>query len=91
MARLRGSEIHQGRGRTSSLETRGYQTRWLQYFSQLLNESKGPKEEVNHISDVQRPLENGSTSDITIGKVGEALKKMGRMKAVGPDNIPIEV
>ena len=30
-------------------------------------------------------------SDITTEEVEEALKKMGRIKAVGPDNIPIEV
>ena len=30
-------------------------------------------------------------SDITIEEVGEALKKMGRTKAVGPNNIQIEV
>ena len=40
-------------------------TRWLEYFSQLINESKGPKEADNQIYDVQRPLEYGSTSDIT--------------------------
>ncbi|XP_057533559.1 uncharacterized protein LOC130811315 [Amaranthus tricolor] len=65
-------------------------SRWLQYFSQLLNESRGLKEADNQISDVQRPLEYGSTSDITTVEVGEALKKMGRTKAVGPDNIPTE-
>ena len=30
-------------------------------------------------------------SDNTTGEVGEALKKMGRTKAVRPDNIPTEV
>ena len=43
------------------------------------------------MSDVQRPLEDGSASVITTREVGEALKKTGRTKAVGPDNIPIEV
>ncbi|XP_057526429.1 uncharacterized protein LOC130805665 [Amaranthus tricolor] len=50
----------------------------------------GPKEEDSQTSDVQRPREYGSTSDITTEEVGEALKKMGRTKAVGPDNILIE-
>ena len=45
----------------------------------------------NQIFDVQRLLEYGSTSDITTGKLEEALKKIGRTKAVGPDNISIEV
>ncbi|XP_057540710.1 uncharacterized protein LOC130818562 [Amaranthus tricolor] len=45
-------------------------TRWLQYFSQLLNnESWGPKETDNQIYNVQRPLEYGSTSDITTREV----------------------
>ncbi|XP_057537974.1 uncharacterized protein LOC130815499 [Amaranthus tricolor] len=65
-------------------------TKWLQYFSQLLNESRGLKETDNQIFNVQRPLEYGSTSDITREEVGEALKKMGRTKAIGSDNIPIE-
>ncbi|XP_057526537.1 uncharacterized protein LOC130805768 [Amaranthus tricolor] len=65
-------------------------TRRLPYFSQLLNESGGPKEADNQIFDVQRSLEYGSTSDITTEEVGEALKKMGRTKAVGPNNISIK-
>ncbi|XP_057535488.1 uncharacterized protein LOC130813662 [Amaranthus tricolor] len=44
----------------------------------------------NQIFDVQRPLEYRSKSDITTGEVREALKKMGRTKAVRLDNIPIE-
>ncbi|XP_057518023.1 uncharacterized protein LOC130798945 [Amaranthus tricolor] len=50
----------------------------------------GPKKADNQISVVERPLEYGSTSDITTKEVGEALKKMERTKAVGPDNISIE-
>ncbi|XP_057520716.1 uncharacterized protein LOC130800989 [Amaranthus tricolor] len=73
------------------LRQENLKTRWLQYFSQLLNESSGPKETDNQIFDVQRPLKYGSMNDITTGKVSEALKKMGRTKAVEPDNIPIEV
>ena len=57
----------------------------------MVNESRGPKEADNQKSDVQRPLEYGSMIDITTEEVGEALKKVGRTKAVGPDNIPIEV
>ncbi|XP_057518336.1 uncharacterized protein LOC130799248 [Amaranthus tricolor] len=41
--------------------------------------------------DIQRPSDYGLTSDITTKEVGETLKKMGRTKAVGPDNIPIAV
>ena len=63
--------------------------RWHQYFSQLLNETKGIKEE--ETSDIHSTLEYGSTTDITTKEVGEALRKMGRTKAVGPDSILIEV
>ena len=65
--------------------------RWHQYFSQLLNETRGREEEIQQTSYLQRAQEHGSIIDITTAEVGEALKKMGRSKAVGPDNIPIEV
>ena len=35
--------------------------------------------------------DHGSIIYITTAKVGESLKKMRGSKAVGPDNIPIEV
>ena len=63
--------------------------RWRQYFSWLLNETRGPKEENRLTFEVQRPQDYESTSDITTKE--EALKKMGRTKAVRPDNISIEV
>ena len=52
--------------------------RWCQYFSQLLNENRGPKEEGSQSSNIQRSHDYGSTSNITTKEVREALKKMGR-------------
>ena len=65
--------------------------RWHQYFSQLLNMSRDPTQKSRQTSDTQRTQVCGSFGDITKGEVSEALQKMGRFKAVGPDNIPIEV
>ena len=65
--------------------------RWHRYFSQLLNEIRGPKEEDRNTSDIQRPNDFRSTSDITTEEVGVALKKIGRSKAIEPDKIRIEM
>ena len=65
--------------------------RWHQYFFQLLNETTGLKEEIRKTSDFQRTLYHRSVIDITTTEVREALKNMGGLKAVRPDNIPIEV
>ena len=59
--------------------------RWHQYFSQLLNETRGLKEEIRQTSNIQRTQDNESISDITMAEVGEALKKMGGSKAVGQE------
>ncbi|XP_057515609.1 uncharacterized protein LOC130797145 [Amaranthus tricolor] len=48
--------------------------RWHQYFSQLLNETRGLKENIQKTSDFQRTQDHGSIIDITTAKVGEALK-----------------
>lgn len=42
-------------------------------------------------SNTQNRHEYGPSSEITMQVVGNALKKMGRAKAVKPNNIPIEV
>ena len=56
--------------------------RWLQYFSQLLNESR-PKEEDKQFSDVQRPLEDGSASAITTKEVEKLSKRLGERRQSG--------
>ena len=55
----------------------------------MLNEFRGAKEEGKKTSDIYRTLKYGSIINITTEEVGEALRKMGRTKAVEPDNISI--
>ena len=57
-------------------------TRWHQYFSQLLNETRGLKKEIRQTSDIQKTQDHGSIIDITTAEVGEDLKKMRGSKAV---------
>ena len=45
--------------------------------------SNNPEAQIRH--------DYSSGSDVTLEEVGKALKKMGRAKAVGPDNIHFEV
>ena len=66
-------------------------TRWYQYFSQLLNESRGPEEEGGQTPNVLNQHEYGTIKNITTYEVRKALKDMGEGKAIGLDNIPIEV
>ena len=66
-------------------------TKWYKFFSQLLNETRGPKEVRGHASNVQSQHKHGSNRGITTNEASKALKEMGQAKAVGPDNIPIEV
>ncbi|XP_057523328.1 uncharacterized protein LOC130803164 [Amaranthus tricolor] len=66
-------------------------TRWHQYFSQLLNETKGLKEEIRQTLVIQRTQDHRSIIDITTREVGESLKKKEGSKAFGHNNILIEV
>ena len=50
--------------------------RWRQYFSQLLNDTKGLTKKSRKTSGIQRAQVHGSFSDITTAEVREALKKM---------------
>ena len=65
-------------------------TRWYRYFSQLLNETRGTEEVRAEIPTAQSQQEYKVNRGITTNKVSKALKEMGRAKAVGLDNIPIE-
>ena len=60
--------------------------RWWDYFNRLMNE-ENPK--------VSRQMtqreENEETCEITSMEVEQTLKKMKTGKAMGPDNLPIEV
>ncbi|XP_047996374.1 uncharacterized protein LOC125234208 [Leguminivora glycinivorella] len=59
--------------------------RWKEYYNQLLNE-EFPSEEHFSLSCTEGPLER-----IDLTEVKQALKKMDFHKAVGPDNVPVDV
>ncbi|GJX62682.1 putative pre-mRNA-processing factor 6-like [Tanacetum coccineum] len=63
--------------------------RWKEYFSALFNgQRRGRTEVVDSIGAI--PQNNCYCSRIRHAEVKETLRKMGRNKAVGPDEIPIE-
>ncbi|GJZ48687.1 methylcrotonoyl-CoA carboxylase subunit alpha [Tanacetum coccineum] len=63
--------------------------RWKEYFSALFNgQRRGRTKDVDSIGAV--PQNNCYCSRIRHAEVKEALRKMGRNKVVGPDEIPIE-
>ncbi|GKA11361.1 hypothetical protein Tco_0690794 [Tanacetum coccineum] len=63
--------------------------RWKEYFSTLFNgQRRGRTEGVDSIGAI--PQNNCYCSRIRHVEVKEALRKMGRNKVVGPDEIPIE-
>ncbi|KAK9069565.1 hypothetical protein SSX86_011469 [Deinandra increscens subsp. villosa] len=64
-------------------------TRWLNYFNNLYN--GGRQEDNEGSTNVGQQRNWCYCKRITTEEVGRALRKMGRAKAVGPDNIPIEV
>nr|GFB26000.1 retrovirus-related Pol polyprotein LINE-1 [Tanacetum cinerariifolium] len=69
-------------------------TRWGEYFSSLFNETPSKESRPEGSGEVGRsssPAHFGCYySRINHGEVRAALRKMGRNKAVGPDQIPIE-
>ncbi|GKB72776.1 hypothetical protein Tco_0934188 [Tanacetum coccineum] len=63
--------------------------RWKEYFSALFNgQRRGRTEVVDSIGAI--PQNNCYCSRIRHAEVNETLRKIGRNKAVGPDEIPIE-
>ncbi|GKD07240.1 hypothetical protein Tco_1186925 [Tanacetum coccineum] len=63
--------------------------RWKEHFSVLFNRQRRDRtEEVDSIG--ANPQKNCHCSRIRHTKVKETLRKMGRNKVVGPDEIPIE-
>ncbi|GJY05232.1 leucine--tRNA ligase [Tanacetum coccineum] len=80
--------IKDGDGRTIVNED-AIRRRWKEYFFDLFNgQRSGRTEEVDSIG--TNPQYNCYCSRIKHTEVKEALRKMGRKKAVGPDEIPIE-
>ncbi|KAJ0445561.1 putative RNA-directed DNA polymerase [Helianthus annuus] len=65
--------------------------RWQTYFSNLFNGGREVQQESDDNNTQGRQRNNCYCRSITMGEIRTALKKMGRAKAVGPDNIPIEV
>ncbi|XP_016106680.1 uncharacterized protein [Sinocyclocheilus grahami] len=60
--------------------------RWKEYFEELMNEENDRERRVVEANIVEQEVER-----ITKGEVRRALKRMKRGKAVGPDDIPVEV
>ncbi|GJS12170.1 zinc finger, CCHC-type containing protein, partial [Tanacetum coccineum] len=80
--------IKDGGGR-SIVNEDAIRRRWKEYFSDLFNGQKSVRtEEADSIG--ANPQNNCYCSRIRYIEVKEALRKMGRNKAVGPDEIPIE-
>nr|GFD50185.1 hypothetical protein [Tanacetum cinerariifolium] len=80
--------IKDGDGR-SIVNEDAIRRRWKEYFSDLLNGHRSAQNE-NMDSIGAIPQNNCYCPMIRHTKVKEALRKMGRNKAVGPDEIPIE-
>ena len=67
-------------GRRVLLRQEDIKMRWHQYFSQLLNKTRGLKEEIRQTSNIQRTQDHRSIIDITTTEVGEGLKKRGNQR-----------
>ena len=64
--------------------------RWRRYFSQLYNDIGGSEVLLDGLGDSERHRNCSYHRRINRNEIREALKRMGRNKAVGPDDIPIE-
>ncbi|XP_076905012.1 uncharacterized protein LOC143560627 [Bidens hawaiensis] len=65
--------------------------RWKTYFQNLFNSERAYQEENDNIRLRRQQRNNCFCRRITQEEVRNALRRTGRAKAVGPDNIPIEV
>ncbi|KAK9053900.1 hypothetical protein SSX86_024975 [Deinandra increscens subsp. villosa] len=65
--------------------------RWQNYFNNLFNGGRTHIDEDVYSPAQERHQFNCYCRGISLEEVKTALRKMGRAKAVGPDNIPIEV
>jgi hypothetical protein len=64
--------------------------RWQSYFHNLFNDGKILQEDCEKPISISRQRNIYYCRNITSKEVGRALRKMGRAKAVGPNNILIE-
>ncbi|KAK3525233.1 hypothetical protein QTP86_024950, partial [Hemibagrus guttatus] len=62
------------------------QRRWKEYFEELMNEENEREKRVEGVNSVEQNVDK-----IRKDEVRKALKRMKSGKAVGPDNIPVEV
>ncbi|KAK3569107.1 hypothetical protein QTP86_022139, partial [Hemibagrus guttatus] len=62
------------------------QRRWKEYFEELMNEENETEKRVEGVNSVEQKVDK-----IRKDEVRKALKRMKSGKAVGPDNIPVEV
>ncbi|KAK3521822.1 hypothetical protein QTP70_018557, partial [Hemibagrus guttatus] len=62
------------------------QRRWKEYFEELMNEENEREEGVEGVNSVEQKVDK-----IRKDEVRKALKRMKSGKAVGPDDIPVEV
>ncbi|KAK3574497.1 hypothetical protein QTP86_008387 [Hemibagrus guttatus] len=62
------------------------QRRWKEYFEELMNEENEREKRVEGVNSVEQKVDK-----IRKVKVRKALKRMKSGKAVGPDDIPVEV
>ncbi|KAK3566596.1 hypothetical protein QTP86_001080 [Hemibagrus guttatus] len=62
------------------------QRRWKKYFEELMNEENEREKRVEGVNSVEQKVDK-----IRKDEVRKALKRMKSGKAVGPDNIPVEV
>ncbi|KAK3539638.1 hypothetical protein QTP70_011091 [Hemibagrus guttatus] len=62
------------------------QRRWKEYFEELMNEENEREKRVEGVNSVEQKVDK-----IRKDKVRKALKRMKSGKAVGPDDIPVEV
>ncbi|KAK3527096.1 hypothetical protein QTP86_010830 [Hemibagrus guttatus] len=62
------------------------QWRWKEYFEELMNEENEREKRVEGVNSVEQKVDK-----IRKDEVRKALKKMKSGKAVGPDDIPVEV
>ncbi|KAK3527860.1 hypothetical protein QTP86_009416 [Hemibagrus guttatus] len=62
------------------------QRRWKEYFEELMNEENEREKRVEGVNSVEQKVDK-----IRKDEVRKALKRMESGKAVGPDNIPVEV
>ncbi|KAK3570552.1 hypothetical protein QTP86_022502 [Hemibagrus guttatus] len=62
------------------------QRRWKEYFEELMNEENEREKRVEGVNSVEQKVDK-----IRKDEVRKALKRMKSRKAVGPDDIPVEV